>query len=666
MEFYLGIDLGTSYFKTGIIDNDKNLIGLGRCAVNKQTEGDVICELPIADFWTTLRECIEQALQQSGVNRGKIQSISYSSQANSFVLLDEKFCPLTPLILWTDERAEDIPSAVKTLIQKPEFQRETGLGILPGVQSMISKIVWFQEHKPEVWKKVKSIMTISDYLTFCLTGKAISDFSTSSMTGLFNIKQEKWWNEALEILNINEGLLSVPRRTGTYVGTLSKKGANQLGLSQNTKFFLGGLDHHMVAVGSGLPGSNNVSESTGTVLATVNYQKGYNPQDGINIAPGIGEGHYFQMAFNENGATSLEWYQKTFAPDFTINTLLKMAEEISPGSDGLVALPCADKYEGLAGFKNVEKKHSHGHFIRALLESTGFSLQDLINKLDTNNLSGNVISSGGGARSFLWTQIKADILNRTFVLPKSSELACQGAALIGMNSMPRLPLSHKNQDVIVNPDPNNVENYKKQLTMKQKLEKKAIIDRAKQSLRIESKAISDIIDYLDEDSFVKAVEVMSSCPKIITCASGSSGIAAKKFAHSLCCIERNAQFLSPAEAIHGGMGCMKKGDAVIMVSRGGKTAELLPIIDVCNKKEVILIGVTENLNSPLAKSSQIVVPMKIEKESDGLNVMATSSFVATIAIFDAMLAALMDVTDYTLEQFALIHPGGAVGDRLNK
>lgn len=197
------------------------------------------------------------------------------------------------------------------------------------------------------------------------------------------------------------------------------------------------------------------------------------------------------------------------------------------------------------------------------------------------------------------------------------------------------------------------------------LEKEVILQRARHSLRIESKAVSDIIDYLDKESFLKAVEVLSSCPKIITCASGSSGIAAKKFAHSLCCIERNAQFLSPAEAIHGGMGCMKKGDAVVMVSRGGKTAELLPIIEVCNKKEVILIGVTENLDAPLAKNSQIVVPMKIEKESDGLNVMATASFVATIAIFDAMLASIMEITGYSLEQFALIHPGGAVGDRLN-
>lgn len=199
-----------------------------------------------------------------------------------------------------------------------------------------------------------------------------------------------------------------------------------------------------------------------------------------------------------------------------------------------------------------------------------------------------------------------------------------------------------------------------------KMTKEDVIARAKESIAIEAKAIADIAGYLDEDSFYEAVKALATAPRITTCASGSSGIAAKKFAHSLCCIERGAQFLSPAEAVHGGMGCMKKGDVVVMVSRGGKTAELLPIIDVCNKKGVILIGITENLNSILAQKSQIVVPMKIERESDCLNVMATTSYVVTIAIFDAMLNALMAMTDYTLEQFALIHPGGAVGDRLNK
>lgn len=189
---------------------------------------------------------------------------------------------------------------------------------------------------------------------------------------------------------------------------------------------------------------------------------------------------------------------------------------------------------------------------------------------------------------------------------------------------------------------------------------------ARQSLEIERDALSDILEYLDMKSFGKAVDLLSGCPKIITCASGSSGIAAKKFSHSLCCIERNAQFLSPAEALHGGMGCIKKGDAVVMVSRGGKTAELLPVVDVCNKKEAILIAITENLNSPLAQKAQIVVPMRIKKESDKFNVMATASFIATIAIFDAMLVAVMEETDYRIEQFSLIHPGGAVGEKLNR
>jgi D-arabinose 5-phosphate isomerase GutQ len=189
---------------------------------------------------------------------------------------------------------------------------------------------------------------------------------------------------------------------------------------------------------------------------------------------------------------------------------------------------------------------------------------------------------------------------------------------------------------------------------------------SKESLLIESKAVSDICGYLDVKIFGKAVDVLSTCPKIITCASGSSGIAAKKFAHSLCCIERNAQFLSPAEAIHGGMGCIKKGDAVVIVSRGGKTVELLPIIDVCNKKEAVLVAVTENLHSPLADKAQIVVPLKIERESDKYNMMATASFMATVALFDAMLVAVMEETGYRKEQFSFIHPGGAVGERLNK
>ncbi len=189
---------------------------------------------------------------------------------------------------------------------------------------------------------------------------------------------------------------------------------------------------------------------------------------------------------------------------------------------------------------------------------------------------------------------------------------------------------------------------------------------AMHSLEIEAKAISDILTYIDKEAFARAVDALAACSRIMTCASGSSGIAAKKFAHSLCCIERGAMFMPPCEAVHGGLGALKKEDVLVMVSRGGKTAELLPVIDVCRKRGSTLIALTENLESPLAKQADIVLQMQIERESDKYNYMATASYVATIAIFDALLVALMEETNYQREQFALIHPGGAVGEMLNR
>lgn len=186
------------------------------------------------------------------------------------------------------------------------------------------------------------------------------------------------------------------------------------------------------------------------------------------------------------------------------------------------------------------------------------------------------------------------------------------------------------------------------------------------SIEIETQAVKTALSAIPRQDFARAVDILASCPRIMTCASGSSGIAAKKLAHSLCCIERGAQFMPPCEAVHGGLGGLKKEDALVMVSRGGRTVELLPIIEVCVKKGASLIAVTENLSSPLAAAATVILPLKIEREADPLGLMATGSFMATLAIFDALLSALITETGFTAEMFGLIHPGGAVGEKLNK
>lgn len=107
-----------------------------------------------------------------------------------------------------------------------------------------------------------------------------------------------------------------------------------------------------------------------------------------------------------------------------------MAEEVSPGCNGLVALPGADKYDNLTGFKNRTDKQTHGHFIRAIMESTAKSLAELINQLcDKENLK-KIVATGGGAKSDLWLKIKSNLTGVEFITTNCDEPACKGAAVL--------------------------------------------------------------------------------------------------------------------------------------------------------------------------------------------------------------------------------------------
>ncbi|MCI8599897.1 MAG: SIS domain-containing protein [Lachnospiraceae bacterium] len=188
---------------------------------------------------------------------------------------------------------------------------------------------------------------------------------------------------------------------------------------------------------------------------------------------------------------------------------------------------------------------------------------------------------------------------------------------------------------------------------------------AKAAYDIEAACITEMKEYFDEKQFEKAVALLASASRIGTTGCGHSGIICQHMAHLMCCIERPARFISPAEAVHGGSGFLQNGDVMIFASRGGKTGELLPILDICKRKGVHIISVTENLESPLAKAADVVLKQHVNRETDKYNAQGTTSTTALCMIFHALQAALIEETNYQSEQFALIHPGGAVGERLN-
>ena len=182
---------------------------------------------------------------------------------------------------------------------------------------------------------------------------------------------------------------------------------------------------------------------------------------------------------------------------------------------------------------------------------------------------------------------------------------------------------------------------------------------------IEAECIREMKEYFNEEAFPKAVELLAKAPRIGTTGCGHSGIICQHMSHLMCCIERPSRFISPAEAVHGATGFLQSGDVMIFASRGGKTRELLPIVEICKKKQVSIITVTENLDSPLAQAADVVLKQHVNRETDKYNAQGTTSTTALCMIFHALQAALVEETGYQAEQFALIHPGGAVGERLN-
>ena len=429
MRFYLGIDLGTTYFKAGIYDEAGLLCGLGRKSVPK-TVSDGHCELPVRDFWEAIEGCIAAALSDADISAGNIAAVSYSSQANSFILLDSYGVSLTPLILWPDSRAKDECEAVQALCRLPGFIEKTGLGIDLNEEFMVAKLAWFQKHEPEIWGRTAYVMTISDYLIYSLTGSRVGDYSTAAMTGLMDVPGLWWWTEAMQTMGLGEEMFSRLLRTGSPAGCLKPSAAALTGLAEGTEVYLGSLDHYAVAIGAGILLGNRISESTGTVLAAVGYSNGYNPRNGIITSPGPDAGRFFQLAFDGNGATAVEWYQKNYAPDKTILELEDEARSVPAGCDGLKALPKSDSYPGLEGFRGIKPEHTPAHFLRAIFESTASTLVQLVDKLDPEKQATEVIPSGGGARNTLWLEIKADMLHRKYLPQASGELATKGAALI--------------------------------------------------------------------------------------------------------------------------------------------------------------------------------------------------------------------------------------------
>jgi xylulokinase len=451
MTLLLGIDLGTSYFKVGLFDLSGALRGLGRVAVTPTVAQPGRAELPVDVFWRLLRQGLAEARQQAGP--GDIAGISYSSQANTFVLLDRHDAPLTPLVMWTDLRAEPLDQELAGFVRSADFSQHTGLGGMTG-RSASAKAWWFQRNEPELWQRARRMMTISDYFTFALTGERVGDAGTAALLGIRDLTAGKWWPKALHTFGISEKMLSTALRPGGAGGRTIAQATALLDLPAGIPVAVGSLDHHVAALGAGVGSVADVSISTGTVLAALALTDGISAQPGGFHGPHFTGPGFFRLAFDSMGAGQLEDYQRSRAPDFTVEQLIAEAGKVSAGRQ-VDHRPRRDA-----------SVREHGMTVRYLLEKIAFTHRGLVSRAAGGAPVRTVVATGGGTRSDLWLQIKADMLGLPVLVPLSAESACLGAAMLAGVAAGVYPDLSKATEAMrppckqFHPDPANTASYR--------------------------------------------------------------------------------------------------------------------------------------------------------------------------------------------------------------
>ena len=190
------------------------------------------------------------------------------------------------------------------------------------------------------------------------------------------------------------------------------------------------------------------------------------------------------------------------------------------------------------------------------------------------------------------------------------------------------------------------------------------IETARRVLRIEAQAIQDVMARLD-GRFERAVELLFACKgRVAVTGMGKSGIVGRKISATLSSTGTPSFFLHPAEALHGDLGMLAPGDAIMAVSYGGETREIVALLDSLKRLEMKLIALTGNAKSTIAQASEVVLDASVNEEACSLNLAPTASTTVAMAIGDALAVSLLERRDFRHDDFAALHPAGSLGKRL--
>ncbi len=443
MDALLGIDISTTGAKAIVIDDRGKVLASSTHTYPLSTPKPLWSEQDPADWWQGAAASITEAIRKAGATPEEIKGIGLTGQMHGLVLLDDQNKVLRPAILWNDQRTSDQCDEMAAKVGLDRLVRITGNPALTGFTA--PKILWVRENEPEIYSQIAHILLPKDYIRFRLSGEYAIDCAEASGTSLLDITRRDWSDEVLAALEIDRDLLPKVYEGSAVTGQVSADGAEATGLKAGTPIVGGGGDQAAQAVGVGAVTEGIVALTLGTsgVVFAPTSEAFIEPQGRLHamchsLPPKPGQGWHLMGVMLSAGG-SLRWYRDTFQPGTDYDTLLEPAAAIPPGSEGLLFLPYLtgertphpDPF-ARGGFIGLTVRHTFAHLTRSVLEGVAFGLRDiltLIREAGAGEIN-QVRVSGGGARSSLWRQILADVMDAELVTVNTAEGACYGAALL--------------------------------------------------------------------------------------------------------------------------------------------------------------------------------------------------------------------------------------------
>ncbi|RPI91193.1 MAG: xylulokinase [Chloroflexi bacterium] len=475
-QYFLGIDTSTTSSKALLIDQEGKVVAVASSPHTLQTPKPLWSEQDPREWWEAVSASIKQVLTESGVGVDSVAAVGLTGQMHGLVLLDEAGEVLRPAILWNDQRTQAECDEIHARIGRERFIRISGNVALTGFTA--PKILWVQKNEPQVYAKGRHVLLPKDYIRLKLTGEYAMDKADGAGTVLFDLKSRNWSPEILEELGIDPAWMPPTFEGPEFTGRVTRAAAAATGLKEGTPVAAGGGDQAAGAVGVGAvePGIVGLTVGTSGVVFATTPSALIEPEGRLHAFCHAVPGMWHFMGVMLSAAGSLQWYRDTLAPTMSFDDLLKEAESVPAGSEGLQFLPYLSGERtpypdplARGAFVGLTIRHGRGHMTRAVLEGVSFGLKDSFTLIQNAGLGTitQVRGSGGGTKGALWRQILASVLDAELVTVNTTEGGAYGAALlagVGAGAWRDVPSACKAAIKITgstSPDLAQVETYRK-------------------------------------------------------------------------------------------------------------------------------------------------------------------------------------------------------------